>query len=66
LNAALSSQLVFAGVTLDTHDSNHWLSASALLAAGLVAFEWQRRRFMQIWEQVQSELAEKDAAGAYA
>ena len=66
LNAALSSQLVFAGVTLDTHDSNHWLSASALLAAGLVAFEWQRRRFMQIWEQVQSELAEKDVAGAYA
>jgi branched-chain amino acid transport system permease protein len=66
LNAALSSQLVFAGVTLDTHDSSHWLVGSALLLAGLAMFEWQRQRFMQVWEQVQSELAARSSTGSHA
>ncbi len=57
LNAAMSSQLVFAGVTLDTHANSHWLIAGTLLLAGLGLFEWQRKRFKLVWDQVQSELA---------
>jgi branched-chain amino acid transport system permease protein len=57
LNAAMSSQLVFAGVTLDTHASSHWWVAGTLLLAGLGLFEWQRKRFKLVWDQVQSELA---------
>ena len=57
LNAAMSSQLVFAGVTLDTHANSHWWVAGTLLLTGLGLFEWQRKRFKLVWDQVQSELA---------
>jgi branched-chain amino acid transport system permease protein len=57
LNAAMSSQLVFAGVSLDTHASSHWWVAGTLLLAGLGLFEWQRKRFMLVWDQVQSQMA---------
>jgi branched-chain amino acid transport system permease protein len=57
LNAAMSSQLVFAGITLDTHAAGHWWFAGSLLLAGLGLFEWQRKRFMGVWDQVQADLA---------
>ncbi|MFM7802588.1 MAG: branched-chain amino acid ABC transporter permease, partial [Limnohabitans sp.] len=57
LNAAMSSQLVFAGITLDTHTVNHWWIAGTLLLAGLGLFEWQRKRFIRVWDQVQADLA---------
>ena len=48
---------MFAGVTLDTHASSHWWVAGTLLLGGLGLFEWQRKRFKLVWDQVQSELA---------
>lgn len=61
LDAALSTQLNFLGITLDTHENSHWALACLLLVLGTALFEWQRKRFRLTWEQVQTEIAAKQA-----
>ena len=57
LNASVGPELPFAGLVLNTLDRSTWLMAGALLALGLLGFEWLRQRFQPVWTQIQVELA---------
>jgi branched-chain amino acid transport system permease protein len=57
LNASVGPLLPFAGMLLNTQDRSTWLMALALLAVGLLGFEWLRQRFQPVWTQIQVELA---------
>jgi branched-chain amino acid transport system permease protein len=57
LNASVGPLLPFAGMLLNTQDRSTWLVALALLAVGLLGFEWLRQRFQPVWTQIQVELA---------
>ena len=57
LNASVGPELPFAGLVLNTLDRSTWLMAGALLALGLLGFEWLRQRFQPVWAQIQVELA---------
>ena len=57
LNASVGPALPFAGFVLNTEDRSTWLMALALLALGLLGFEWLRQRFQPVWTQIQVELA---------
>jgi branched-chain amino acid transport system permease protein len=57
LNAAIGSELPFAGMVLQTQDSATWLACLAIAALGFVAFEWLRQRFVPLWAQIQSDIS---------
>ena len=59
LNTTLGSQLIFLGVTLDSHGLNSWFGAAIVLLTGLGLFEVTRRQFLQEWGQIQ-EYIEKE------
>ncbi|WP_295849460.1 branched-chain amino acid ABC transporter permease [uncultured Xylophilus sp.] len=56
LNAALGSQLSFAGLTLDAHGVGSWVAAAVLFVVGAVLLEWRRRRFLAQWNAVQESI----------
>ena len=63
LNAATGVDLAFAGLVLHTDVTSTWLSAGGLLLAGVLIFEWSRKRFTEKWSQIQTELAQPAQAG---
>jgi len=56
LNAALGPQLHFLGLDLNTRSPATWLGAGVIFAAGALAFEVTRRRFLRQWSTVQEEI----------
>ncbi|APW38198.1 branched-chain amino acid ABC transporter permease [Rhodoferax koreense] len=56
LNAALSPQLRFMGVMLDTHGSADWLAAAAIAVVGCALFVIACRRFAQVWGGIQDAI----------
>jgi branched-chain amino acid transport system permease protein len=57
LNAALSPELRFMGVTLSTQGAQGWLSVALVLAVGAALFTIACRRFGQVWGGIQSAIA---------
>ena len=57
LNAALSPELRFMGVTLSTQGAQGWLSVALVLAVGGALFTIACRRFGQVWGGIQSAIA---------
>ena len=57
LNAALSPELRFMGVTLSTQGVQGWLSVGLVLAVGAALFAIACRRFGQVWGGIQSAIA---------
>jgi len=58
LNAALGTDLPFAGIVLNSADPLTWLTALGLLLVGLLLFEWVRQRFALRWSAIHSEMAQ--------
>lgn len=56
LNQALGPQMKFLGVPLDAHGVGSWTGAALLLLAGIVLFEFLRRRFALLWNRTQEEI----------
>jgi branched-chain amino acid transport system permease protein len=56
LNEALGPVMHFAGVALDASAPLSWVGALALALVGSVLFWLVRRRFVQRWSEVQSEI----------
>jgi branched-chain amino acid transport system permease protein len=63
LNSSIDTHLVFAGLRLDTHSTTDWVGTVAVMVIGLVWFDWQRKRFINRWESVQSDMAQAAQAG---
>lgn len=63
LNSSIDTHLVFAGLRLDTHSTTDWVGTVAIMVIGLVWFDWQRKRFINRWESVQSDMAQAAQAG---
>ena len=56
LNAGSGSKLRFLGVNLDTDSAASWLGAGVVFVVGVALLEMVRRRFVQVWGQVQEEI----------
>jgi branched-chain amino acid transport system permease protein len=56
LNAALGSELVFLGATLDSKGLNSWFGAAFVMLTGLGLFEICRRQFAVEWGQIQEDI----------
>ena len=63
INAAMGSQLRFAGVPLDTASPDAWTGAALLFATALVLFELARRRLALQWAATQEAIEREIAAG---
>ena len=63
LNSSIDTHLVFAGLRLDTHSTTDWVGTVAVMVIGLVWFDWQRKRFINRWESVQSDMTQAAQAG---
>jgi branched-chain amino acid transport system permease protein len=59
LNAALGSELRFAGIPLDAHGVNSWFGAVFVMLTGTALFEVARRQFRRQWGEIQ-EFIEKE------
>ncbi len=59
LNTTLGTEVVFAGVTLDTKGINSWFGAAMVTLTGLGLFELVRRQFLKEWGEIQ-EFIEKE------
>ncbi|MDB5850948.1 MAG: branched-chain amino acid transporter permease [Rhodoferax sp.] len=57
LNAALSPELRFMGVTLSTQGAQGWLAVGLLVAVGTALFGIACRRFAQVWGGIQGVIA---------
>jgi branched-chain amino acid transport system permease protein len=59
LNATLSSELKFLGITLNAVGLNSWFGSAFVLLTGLGLFEVVRRQFLREWGEIQ-EYIEKE------
>jgi branched-chain amino acid transport system permease protein len=59
LNAALGTELRFAGVQLDAHGLDSWFGAAFVMLTGLGLFEVTRREFKRQWSGVQEEIEQE-------
>ncbi len=59
LNQALGPQLTFMRVDLNAKSATSWLSALAVLLAGLSVFEFTRKRFAVQWGQAQEYIVKE-------
>lgn len=62
LNAAITPELKFLGITLNVKEASSWLEAIAVLVVGFGLFEWVRRGFKRRWDAVQAEIAAQQRA----
>ena len=56
LNMATGPQLKFIGVMLNVESTTHWVVAAVLLLVGAALFALARRRFVEHWHAVNSEI----------
>lgn len=59
LNAALGTELRFAGVQLDAQGLDSWFGAAFVMLTGLGLFEVTRREFKRQWSGVQEEIEQE-------
>ncbi len=56
LNAAVSSELQFLGMTLNITSVTVWTSAIMVMLAGIALFEYVRRQFKMQWDAIQVDI----------
>ncbi|HMO45890.1 MAG TPA: branched-chain amino acid ABC transporter permease [Rubrivivax sp.] len=66
LNLATGPQLRFLGLTLNVESTAHWASAVVVMLAGGAGFAVARRRFVEQWHAVNSEIERALASGVAA
>lgn len=64
INAALSPETRFLGLTLDTGAAGHWLAAAAVAAVGAALFETARRPFARRWGEAQVRIEQRQQEAA--
>jgi branched-chain amino acid transport system permease protein len=67
LNAAVSSELQFLGLTLNINSVNVWVGAIFVMLTGIALFECVRRQFKIDWDAIQvdieKEIKRREALG---
>lgn len=58
MDATLGPKLSFLGLPLSTQEPFSWLLSAALCVVGLALFAVVRRRFAQMWDHIQAEMAQ--------
>jgi branched-chain amino acid transport system permease protein len=53
LNTTTSSELVFAGITLDAKSFNSWFGSVFVMLTGIGLFELARRQYVHDWDETQ-------------
>lgn len=56
LNAAVSAELQFLGMTLNINSVNAWVGSILVMLTGLVLFECVRRQFKMHWDEIQVDI----------
>jgi branched-chain amino acid transport system permease protein len=56
LNAAVGSELIFLGLTLDAKGLNTWVGSIFVMLTGVVLFEMVRRQFKHDWNAIQVDV----------
>lgn len=56
LNAAVGSELIFLGLTLDAKGLNTWVGSIFVMLTGVVLFELVRRQFKHDWDAIQVDV----------
>lgn len=59
MNAIMSPELKFMGLTLNVQDKTHWALTVAATVLGAIVFAWVRSGFIKVWHR-QQELIEAD------
>ncbi len=67
LNAAVSAELEFIGLTLNINSVNVWVGSVFVMLTGIALFEWVRRQFKIDWDAIQvdieKEIKRREALG---
>lgn len=67
LNAAVTAELEFIGLTLNINSVNAWVGSVFVMLTGIALFEWVRRQFKIDWDAIQvdieKEIKRREALG---
>ncbi|MDI1245291.1 MAG: branched-chain amino acid ABC transporter permease [Rhodoferax sp.] len=58
MGSTLGTELRFLGIALDTQAPGSWLGATMLMLVGLGLFEFRRRPFVRVWDEIQQAIAQ--------
>lgn len=61
LNAGTGTALNYLGLQLDAGSAASWISSTAVALVALGLFEWVRRRFLKVWNEVQVIIEQRTA-----
>lgn len=61
LNAGSGNELNYLGLTLDAGSAASWVASTAVALVSLGLFEWVRRRFLKVWNEVQVIIEQRTA-----
>ena len=61
LNAGSGNELNYLGLTLDAGSAASWIASTAVALVALGLFEWVRRRFLKVWNEVQVIIEQRTA-----
>lgn len=61
LNAGTGTELNYLGMTLDAGSAASWVASTAVALVALGLFEWVRRRFLKVWNEVQVIIEQRTA-----
>ncbi len=61
LNAGTGTALNYLGLSLDAGSAASWIASTAVALVALGLFEWVRRRFLKVWNEVQVIIEQRTA-----
>lgn len=61
LNAGTGTELNYLGMTLNAGSAASWVASTAVALVALGLFEWVRRRFLKVWNEVQVIIEQRTA-----
>ncbi|MGC4365715.1 branched-chain amino acid ABC transporter permease [Hydrogenophaga sp. R2] len=61
LNAGTGTALNYLGLPLDAGSAASWIASTAVALVALGLFEWVRRRFLKVWNEVQVIIEQRTA-----
>ncbi|OSZ68008.1 branched-chain amino acid ABC transporter permease [Hydrogenophaga sp. IBVHS2] len=61
LNAGTGTALSYLGLQLDAGSAASWIASTAVALVALGLFEWVRRRFLKVWNEVQVIIEQRTA-----